>query len=366
MNILFQLSHPAHFHLYKHTIHQLMDRGHKVHILIKTKDILEDLLLESRIPYHNILPFAHRKNKLGIFWDMIVRDWKILKYSIQNHIDLLVGSTVEVDQVGWLLRKHRINMGEDDISIIPLFLHMGGPFVGSYLAPTSCNMGKLEPKTVHYPGYHKLAYLHPNYFQPDKAVVEKYFSTSRPYFLLRFAELNAYHDSDACGLNTDIAQHLIDLLKPHGDIYITSERTLEPQFEQYRLNINPLDIHHIMAFASIYIGDSQSMAVEAAMLGIPSIRFNTFAGKIGVLEELQDTYKLTVGIHSSKPELLYNVVKTWLNTPNLNNEFQQRRKKLLQDKIDVTAFFTWFIENYPQSKREIASENFSFDKYKVQ
>ena len=50
-------------------------------------------------------------------------------------------------------------------------------------------------------------------------------------------------------------------------IYITSERPLEPQFEKYRIKINPLDMHHVMAFASLYIGDSQTMAAEAGVLG---------------------------------------------------------------------------------------------------
>ncbi|MDD4848019.1 MAG: hypothetical protein PHR53_04550 [Bacteroidales bacterium] len=36
--------------------------------------------------------------------------------------------------------------------------------------------------------------------------------------------------------------------------------------------------------------------------------------------------------------------------PKLREEFQLRRQKMLADKIDVTAFFTWFIENYPKSK----------------
>jgi predicted glycosyltransferase len=30
----------------------------------------------------------------------------------------------------------------------------------------------------------------------------------------------------------------------------------------------------------LYIGDSQTMAAEAAVLGIPSIRFNSFVGKL--------------------------------------------------------------------------------------
>lgn len=353
MNILIQLSHPAHFHLYKYVARNLVADGHKVFILIKTKDILEDLLKESGLPYFNILKEAHRKSKLGILWDMLVRDWRMLRFVRKHKIDLLTGSTVEVAQVGWLTRKYRVNTGEDDMRIVPLFQKMAGPFIQTMLSPETCDNWKLEPKTVKYAGYHKLAYLHPNQFTPDKSVVEKYFSTKRPYFILRFAKLKAYHDiaSDAHGINTEIAQHLIDILLPHGDVYITSERRLEPQFEKYRLNINPIDIHHVLAFTKLYIGDSQSMAVEAAMLGTPSLRFNDFAGKIGVLEELEHKYELTFAIQPSEPQRLYDKVEEWLAMSNLREVFQKRRRRMLSEKIDVTAFFTWFIEYYPESRK---------------
>ena len=54
MNILVQLSHPAHFHFYKNVIKNLEVKGHDVFVLIKTKDILEDLLQCSRIKFYNI------------------------------------------------------------------------------------------------------------------------------------------------------------------------------------------------------------------------------------------------------------------------------------------------------------------------
>ncbi len=352
MNILIQLSHPAHFHLYKYIAKNLMADGHKIFILIKTKDILEDLLVQSGLPYYNILKEAHRKSKLGILWDMLVRDWRMLCFVRKHKIDLLTGSTVEVAQVGWLTRKYRVNTGEDDMRVVPLFQKMGGPFVQTILSPISCDNWKLEPKSVKYAGFHKLAYLHPNQFTPDQRVVEKYFPANKPYFILRFAQLKAYHDitSHAHGINTEIAQHLIDMLLPYGNVYITSERELEPQFEKYRLNINPLDIHHVLAYAKLYIGDSQSMAVEAAMLGTPSLRFNDFAGKIGVLEELEHKYELTYAVSPSNPQLLFDKVNEWLNVSDLQEVFQLRRQKMLSEKIDVTAFFTWFIENYPESR----------------
>jgi hypothetical protein len=36
---------------------------------------------------------------------------------------------------------------------------------------------------------------------------------------------------------------------------------------------------------------------------------------------------------------------------DLLNKFQIRRQKMLAEKIDTTAFLTWFFENYPTSKK---------------
>jgi predicted glycosyltransferase len=322
--------------------------------LIKTKDILEDLLKQSGLPYYNILKEAHRKSKFGIFWDMLVRDWRMLRFVREHSIDLLTGSTVEVAQVGWLTRKYHINTGEDDMRVVPLVQKMGGPFIQTILSPDVCDNWKLENKSVKYASYHELAYLHPNHFQANKAVVERYFPTESPYFILRFASLNAHHDIGIHGIDTEIAQKLIDILKFHGRIYITSERELEPQFEQYRIKINTLDMHHVMAFADLYIGDSQTMAAEAGVLGVPFVRFNDFVGRIGYLNELENDYHLGFGIKASKQgsaEKMYEVVKGILDMPNRKEEWQSRRQKMLSEKIDYAQFLTWFIENYPESKQ---------------
>lgn len=352
MNILVQLSHPAHFHLYKNVARNLIRDGHKVFILIKTKDILEDLLKQSGLPYYNILKEAHRKSKFGMLWDMLVRDWRILRFVKKNKINLLTGSTVEVAQVGWLTRKYRVNTGEDDMNVVPLFPKMAGPFMGTILSPRVCNNYSLEPYSVKYESYHELAYLHPNHFSADKQVVEKYFPTDTPYFILRFSSLNAYHDKGIKGINVEIAQHLIDILQPHGRIYITSERELEPQFEPYRIPIKTLDMHHVMAYATLYIGDSQTMAAEAGVLGVPFVRFNDFVGRIGYLNELEDVYHLGYGIKASENGAamkMYKVVEDILAMPNLKEEWLARRQKMLSEKIDYAQFLTWFIEEYPGS-----------------
>jgi len=56
MRILIFLSHPAQFLFYKNPVIRLREKGHVVFILIKTKDILSDLLDEHGWSYLNILP----------------------------------------------------------------------------------------------------------------------------------------------------------------------------------------------------------------------------------------------------------------------------------------------------------------------
>ena len=58
---------------------------------------------------------------------------------------------------------------------------------------------------------------------------------------------------------------------------------------------------------------------------------------------------MTYGIKTSEPEKLLAKVDELLSSPNIIEEWTRKKEKMLQDKIDVTAFMVWFIENYPTS-----------------
>lgn len=384
MNILVQLVHPAHFHYYRNAINNWKNDGHNVIIAITTKDILEELVKSTGLPYVNVMPISHKSSKIGYLYDMIMRDWRIFKLCLKHKIDILTGSSIEISHIGWLLIKPAINIGEDDAAVVNKYVNAIAPFVDCRLTPDTCNNGKIENRSVHHPGYLELAYLHPNHFTPNREVVEKYgIDTTQPYFILRFSSLNAHHDKGIRGINADIAQRLVDVLNPHGRIYITSERPLEPQFEQYRIKINPLDMHHVMAFASLYIGDSQTMAAEAGVLGTPFVRFNDFVGRIGYLDELEEPqvhpyvdylhvdkhYDLGIGIRASEEGSVDRLVDTVARLAALNPEerhriYDARRQAMLADKIDYAKFLTWFIENYPSSASLAKQPDFDWTQFK--
>ena len=161
---------------------------------------------------------------------------------------------------------------------------------------------------------------------------------------MRFAQLTAYHDVGKSGITTEIAQKLIDMLSAKGNVFITSERALEPQFEKYRIQISPLDIHHALYFADMYIGDSQTMTAEAAVLGTPAIRFNDFVGELSYLEELEHKFDLTYGIKTNQPEKLLNTIDLLLQQTDLKQLWQAKRKVMLTECIDFADFMTRLIE----------------------
>ena len=356
MKLLFYFGHPAHFHLFKNVVENLKKRRHSINILIKKKDILENLLTSSNYNFINILPDGRKDGKFGIALGLIKRCLKMLLFCLKDSPHLLIGTSVEMPYVGKLLGIPSINVNEDDADVVPLYSKLAYPLTSEILTPETCNNGKWEKKSIKYAGYHELSYLHPDVFKPDISIVQSYFQTDSPYFIIRFAKLTAHHDGGIHGIDEEIAKKIIKILEAHGRVFITSERELEPQFEKYRIMINPLDIHHAMYFATMFIGDSQTMAAEAGVLGTPFIRYNDFVGRIGYLKEIEEKYEMGYGIKPNEPEILYKKVRELLDTPNLKEVWFKKREKMLSEKIDVTAFMVWFIENYPDSAK-IMKEN---------
>ena len=360
MKVLIFLAHPAHYHLLKNVKIDLESHNHRVLTIIKSKDILEELLVEEKIEFKNILKTEKKgESKFSILFNSIIglllRDLRLLRIAFKQKPDILIGTDWSIVHVGFLLRIPSIHLNEDDTKATPenKFFY---PFANTLLMPSCCDSGLWRDKRIPYEGYHELAYLIPKRFKPDAEIPRRYGLGDTPYFIIRLVKLTASHDTNKKGLELDVVKKIISILKNHGKVIINSEFALHPDLERYRLALNPIHMHHLLFYAGIVICDSQTMTAETAVLGTPSLRFNDFVGKLEYLEELEHRYGLTYGIKTSEPDKLYQKVEELLAMPDLKEEWQKRRDKMLSDKIDVTAFIVWFIENYPESVK-IMKEN---------
>ncbi len=347
--IIIYLGHPAHYQLFKNVIQNLSNKGHEIKLIISKKEILEDLLNAANIEYQNIHPENRQNNFLNYILKIIKRNIRLYRICKEFKPDLLVGTSVENSHISKLLRIPSINVNEDDSNVVPLYANLSYPWASVILNPVSCSSGRWEHKAVKYNGFHELAYLHPNQFTPDINIVKKYVQTDDPLFLIRFSKLAAHHDVGIRGLNNENTLNIISILKPHGKVLITSEKEIAPNLDQFRIDINPLDIHHLLAYSKIFISDSQTMSAEAGILGTPFIRYNDFVGRIGYLNEIEQKYELGFGFRISEITQLYDKLIELIHTTDIDEVFKSRKEKLLSDKIDVAKFLTWFINNYPNS-----------------
>jgi len=351
MKILIYLGHPAQYHFFKNAIKQLKRDNNEVRVLIKTKDILEQLLNEDGVAYTNIQKKFRKNTKWGILRASFHRTRKVCRIAHKFKPDLMIGTDSSIAQSGWLLRIPAITTLEDDEDILKIFAKLTYPFSTDILVPAVCRVGRWEHKKIGYSGYMKLAYLHPNYYTPNEDVVKSYGITKK-FVLIRLAKLVAHHDDHIKGLDASLVDKIISLAEANDyDVYISAETNLDERFKKYQLNIKLADIHHVLSHASLFVSDSQSMSMEASMLGTPNIRFSDFSGRISVLEELESVYGLTIGIKTDQPKRLMDEMTQLLGQKDLKETFQKRKEAMLRDKIDVTAFLVWFIENYPESKK---------------
>jgi predicted glycosyltransferase len=354
MKALFFLGHPAHFHLLKHTILSFKAKKIRVIVVIKSKDVLEELLQSYGIQYINIYQHVKKsRNALSILFQsiigLIIRDFKLARIVLKEKPSYLAGTDWSIIHVGFLFGIPSIVLNEDDTNATPENKYFY-PLAKTLLIPSCCDKGMWGRKRVTYNSYHELAYLHPRQFTADIKIIKQFNPNLEPYVIIRLVNLSASHDIGKGGLNIDLIKEIIQYAKDSGvKIYITSEKPIASKIEDYRIIIHPKEIHHALYYANLFIGDSQTMAAEAAVLGTPYIRFNDFVGKIGYLNELEEKYCLGFGFKTNQSEEMLIKTKELIHMKNIKELFKGGHEKLLSEKINFAEFLNWFLETYPES-----------------
>lgn len=357
MNILFEINHPGQVHLIRN-LYFILIKKHQVFIFTKEDQIIIRLLNFYNIPYSNL--GAKGSGIKGKLLKQLFFDYKIWKFVRKKRIDIGIGSSITNDHVAFCSKMHSIHLSDDDLDIVPLISKFSYPFASFILSPDSLNFSKFKHKNFGYAGIHELAYLHPNYFKPDVSVIKKIgISPTERFFVLRFVALQGHHDIGHKGITLEQKRKLISFLSTKGKVFITSENPIEKEFEKYRLPVPPEEIHSLLYYATMFLGDSQTMTSEAAILGTPALKCNTFAGKLSVPNELEEKYQLCYSYQPDEFEYFLIKAKQLIEQPDLKSIWKQRKEQFLNDKIDVTSFFVWFIENYPESA-QIMKENHDY------
>ncbi len=356
MNILIDIGHPAHVHLFKNFARRMQERGHK--ILFTARDKEYEIYLLSKYGFDFKSFGKHYKTLKGKLWGLCKFNIQLLAVALKFKPDMFVShGSPYAAQVSWLLRKPHISL-EDTGNMEQIRIYR--PFTNVILAPDVLKK-QLGPKEIRYNGYHELAYLLPDYFQPDGSIYQLLgIPAGQRYCILRFVSWWATHDKGQSGLTYQYKKDLVAELSKHIKVFISSEKELDPEFASYQIKIPPEKMHDALAFADLYIGEGATMASEAAVLGTPAIYINSISG--GYTED-QERFGLTFNFRtcSGVKEKALDIVCN----KNSKEEWQKRRFAMLSSKIDVTAFISWFVENYPQSEDTVRKTRDYMETFKV-
>ena len=344
MKIILSLEHPAWVHQFKYIVDNLKQQGHEVKIVAINKDVTIDLLGAYNIPYEMISE-SSGKTVLEKGLIFLKTTWNIFKICLTSKPDMFIGRASPMMAINsFLFRKPHIVFEDSEPSRFCLFLCR--MFSDAIITP-ECFTTDLGRKQIRIAANKELFYLHPRYFRPDPRILElMHLEREDRFAILRFVAWNAHHDIGQHGIRDKIGFE--KRLESLSRLYITSEDTLPDDLIGYQITIPPERIHEILYFAALFFSDSQTMTTEAALLGTPAVRCNSFVGKndMGNFVELEE-HGLVVNCRSEEEGI--DVATSILNAPDSKIEWTKRRDSLMEEKIDATAFMTWFIENYPRS-----------------
>lgn len=342
MRILFDVVHPAHVHFFKHMITELERRGHQTRIVAREKDVTTALLDRLGFSYETV-GRSGKKSLWGMGGELLRRDLVLARVCRQFKPDVIVTRNPAGAQTGRVLGIPSI-FDTDDGRAAGIHFWSAAPFAHVITTP-DCSDEDYGHRHVKYPGYKQTAYLHPNHFKPDTSVLEALgVKAGERYFIVRFVAMVASHDLGEGGLPIAAKRRLIEKLQARGRVFLSSEDGLPAELLPLKFPLPPDKLHDALAFADLLVGDSQTVAAEAAVLGTPSLRVSSWTGRLAYLTELEERYGLTFAYQPARSEELMAHVDRWLAEPSLRASLAASHQRLLTDKVDTAQWFVSFIE----------------------
>lgn len=349
MRLLFDINHPVQVHLLRHPIVELARRGHECHVVARDKDVTLPLLDRFGIATRVLAPVG--TGTWGRVRELAERELRLLGVARELRPHLIVGTSAHAARIGRLVGARSVVVNDDDASAVPLFRWLAYPLASAIVTPDCLRHEDYGKRHLTYASYQQLFYLHPNRFQPDPRVRDELpVAPGERYAVVRLSALRAHHDTGVRGIGDELILRLRDRLASRLRLFVSSEGPLSPRLEPLRLPTASDRLHDVLAYADFYLGDSQSVTAEAAVLGTPAFRMNDFVDRISYLRELED-YGLAFGFKPGQEERLLQALEAVIGGPDHRAVFQRRRGKMLSDKIDPVPWFVSTLENLPGPDR---------------
>lgn len=279
MNFIFELAHPKHFHQFRHIIEGLK-LDHQVLVIARNKEVLWKLLDENNVPYIRFFHTSSRGlvKKLAFYLSSFR---KLLSIARKHKADVFISKASLSTVILKIFRRKCKTLIFPDSEGVWLTNHIVCHF-SDYIITPDVNGRNFGPRHRRIPGIFENSYLLEEHLKQDKSkLADKFGFLKGKTALLRFVGWNANHDITHSGFTDEQKRSLVDLfLKYSFRVIISAESSLPDELSKYRNPFPPSEIHSVLKACDYYVGDSQTMASEAALLGLKSFRCNSMVGRI--------------------------------------------------------------------------------------
>ncbi|WP_440991914.1 DUF354 domain-containing protein [Haloarchaeobius baliensis] len=340
MRALFDVTHPAHVHLFKHAIAELDRGGHDVRVLSREKEVTTDLLDAAGIEHRSLS--RKGESPLALAREWLGRELRVLREVRRFDPDVVVSRLNPA-----AVHAARLT---DTPSVVFHDTEPAGWLASSTLplADVVCTPAGFDERwggQRRYQGYQELAYLHPSRFDPSpEALRENGVAVDEPYSVVRLVAGDAHHDYGNDALPGEVRSRVVDTLGDLGPVYASVEGDGGAPPGTEPLPVPPERLHDLLRFADCYVGDSNTTAAEAGLLGTPALRYDTFgAGALQNFVELESEYGLVQSTEDG--DRLLELVNGVARQPAAAAaRWREGRNRLLADKVDVTGYMLDLLE----------------------
>lgn len=335
MRCLFDLGHPAHVHYFKFIIKSLKINGGDVTVTARNKDVTFALLESEKIKF-----ISRGKGSNSTFGKILYLIWGSLfltRIGRRNKVDIYIGfGSPYAAFASFVNGKKSIILDDTENALLGQCFYRR--FATTILSPDSFSKD-FGMKHKKFTSFMELFYLHPEVFS---STVEERDRNS--IALLRFVGWNAAHDAGHNGISLGAKKLIVDKLETFGyRVYISSENKLPDSLQKYALKINPAEMHEFLSRCSLLVGESATMASEAAMLGVPAFYFDN-EGR-GYTDALQKKYDLIFNYNESDEAVGQAIAKLSEVIGRDRTYWLNRRELLLAENFNPNKFLLTELEN---------------------
>lgn len=332
MNILIDINHPAHVHYFRNLYRKLSEDGHQVTVVSRNKEIEQELLEQYGIPF--ISRGKGASSLVGKIFYQFYAVLFLLRIMLKFKVDVSISFMHPyAAQAAWLLRKKSILFSDTENA--GLHHKMSVPFASEIHTP-KCFEIDLGRKHRRFEGFMELSYLHPDYFQPEPSVLDQLeYEKNKPIVIVRFVSWKAVHDVGHQGISEEDKVKLVNELAEVSNVFISSESPLPDQLKKYALQIVKSQVHSLLFYSDLFLGESATMASESAMLGTPAIYFDN-EGR-GYTNYLESKYSMVFNFSEQKPDVKLGIEKAKEILAN-SNDFNSSRERIIMDSVSTTEY----------------------------